>query len=318
MRQTYNPHVVWGSLVVFLLFFVVWAFLFSPPRLFPTTASDIFTIEKGASLQTIADDLGAAHFVRFPLMFRFVTRARGAQTMLVAGDYAFTKPLDVFALLERISHGKFDLLPVRVTIPEGLTKFEVASVLEKRIAHFDTKTFVENAAEGYLFPDTYYLARNASARDIIEIMEENFDTKITEIEKEIATSKRSLEDVVKMASIVELEARQSDTRKIIAGILWKRIDMNMPLQVDVSFKYINGKTTNEITDEDLKLDSPYNSYKYRGLPPTPISNPGLDALTAAVLPSKTPYLFFLSDREGTMHYAQTFEKHKINKEKYLR
>ena len=121
-----------------------------------------------------------------------------------------------------------------------------------------------------------------------------------------------------MASIIEKEARTMETRQIIAGILWKRLELGMPLQVDVSFKYINGKTTKNLTLADLKIDSPYNSYLYKGLPPTPISNPGLDAIKAAISPTKTDYLYFLSDRKGLMHYAKTYQQHLQNKELYLR
>ncbi len=92
----------------------------------------------------------------------------------------------------------------------------------------------------------------------------------------------------------------------------------MPLQVDVSFKYINGKGTSELTGDDLEIDSPYNSYKYAGLPPTPIANPGLDSIRAALLPIESPYFYFLSDKDGVMHYAATFEEHKKNKLLYLR
>jgi UPF0755 protein len=125
-------------------------------------------------------------------------------------------------------------------------------------------------------------------------------------------------DIIKMASIVEEEGRTMETREIIAGILWKRISIKMPLQVDSSFKYINGKTTATLTTEDLKIDSPYNSYTNRGLPPTPISNPGLAAIRATINPIKTPYLYFLSDKNGNMHYAITFEEHVENKLKYLK
>ena len=102
----------------------------------------------------------------------------------------------------------------------------------------------------------------------------------------------------------------SETRQIISDILWKRIETGMPLQVDVSFKYVNGKTTAQLTHADLAIDSPYNSYRYEGLPPTPIANPGLDSILAAITPKDTKYLFFLSDAHGTMHYAATFEEHK--------
>jgi UPF0755 protein len=121
-----------------------------------------------------------------------------------------------------------------------------------------------------------------------------------------------------MASILEAEARTTETRKIISGILWKRMEIGMPLQVDAPFQYIIGKNTFQLTTNDLKFDSPYNTYKYKGLPPGPIGNPGLDAISATVNPIKTNYLYYLSDVRGNMHYAKTFAEHVINKEKYLK
>lgn len=319
-RHTEQPaekRVVWGSLAVFVAVLFVWGVLFAAPSSFPTDASDVFTVNRGASLESISTELAAHGFLRSPLLFRVIVHLRGDQRNLVAGDYSFNKPLDVFELAGHIARGEFNLLPVKITIPEGLNKFEIAAILQKHIARFDTIEFIERAPEGYLFPDTYFFPRNATPQHVIATMRENFYTKVATIKDKIDASGRSLPDIVSVASIVELEARQTSTRKIVAGILWKRLDMKMPLQVDVSFRYINGKTTQDLTTEDLAIDSPYNSYKYKGLPPTPLGNPGLAALGATLEPTKTPYLFFLSDHDGTMHYAKTFDEHKKNREMYL-
>ena len=147
-------------------------------------------------------------------------------------------------------------------------------------------------------------------------MNNNFNEKIASTPS-IATSTFKLKDIIIMASLVELEARTTESRKIIAGILWKRLSLGMPLQVDSVFLYINGKNTYELTTMDLKIKSPYNTYLYKGLPRGPIGNPGLDALQSTVDPTKTKYLYFLSSHDGAMHYAKTFEEHKRNREKYL-
>jgi len=120
-----------------------------------------------------------------------------------------------------------------------------------------------------------------------------------------------------MASILEGEALTTSDRKLVAGVLWRRLEIGMPLQVDATFSYVNGKTTFELTLDDLKIDSPYNTYKYKGLPPTPINNPGLNSINAALYPTKTKYLYFLSGNDGKMHYARTFEEHKRNRQLYL-
>ncbi|MCX6701950.1 MAG: endolytic transglycosylase MltG [Candidatus Zambryskibacteria bacterium] len=170
--------------------------------------------------------------------------------------------------------------------------------------------------EGYLFPDTYFISKTAKSMDVINMMKENFEVKINSVSG-IATSTHKLKDIIIMASILEGEALPKD-RNIVAGILWKRLEMGMPLQVDSTFAYINGKNTYELTLDDLKIDSPYNTYKYRGLPPGPISNPGLEAIISAINPIKTKYLYFLTEKDGTIHYAKTFEEHKRNKELYLK
>jgi UPF0755 protein len=120
-----------------------------------------------------------------------------------------------------------------------------------------------------------------------------------------------------MASILEREANNPEDMRIVAGILWNRLDIDMPLQVDAVFGYIRQENGYTPTAEDLQLDSPYNTYRNRGLPPTPISNPGLDALLAAVQPEETPYLYYLTGRDGKMYYGRTFEDHKRNRALYL-
>ena len=120
-----------------------------------------------------------------------------------------------------------------------------------------------------------------------------------------------------MASIIEKEVITHEDMKTVSGVLWKRIAIGMPLQVDAVFPYIMGKNTFELTREDLQFDSPYNTYKYKGLPPGPINNPGLDSILAAATPAKTKYVYFLSDKDGNFHYAVSYAQHLANKKKYL-
>ena len=147
-------------------------------------------------------------------------------------------------------------------------------------------------------------------------MQNNFLVNIDSIPG-LATTTYKLGDIIIMASILEAEARTTESRKIIAGILWKRLKLGMPLQVDSTFSYINGKNTYELTLDDLQIDSPYNTYKYASLPPGPIGNPGVDAINSALNPTVTKYLYFLSSKSGKMYYATTFEQHIKNKELYL-
>ncbi|MDO8579700.1 MAG: endolytic transglycosylase MltG, partial [bacterium] len=223
----------------------------------------------------------------------------------------------------RFSHSRYDLKNIRITIPEGFNSAEIAELFskEKKFTHFDAKEFVSLVAkyEGYLFPDTYLFLPNITADDVMDIMLSNYQKRIETLAGEIKAFGRPVKDVINMASIIEEEARTAETREIIAGILWKRFDQGMPLQVDSAFVFVNGKKrSSDLTLEDLKIDSPYNTYVNRGLPPTPISNPGLDAIRDTVHPIATKYYFYLSDDEGNMHYAVTHDEHVANKEKYLR
>lgn len=171
--------------------------------------------------------------------------------------------------------------------------------------------------EGYLFPDTYLFTIDVTGEDVVETMSANFDEKIADIKQDVLRSKKDLSEIIIMASIIEREVQSVEDKKIVSGIFWKRIEIGMPLQADSTLTYEVGKTSAELSTEDLRTDSPYNTYTNRGLPPTPISNPGLDSIQAAVEPSSSPYLYFLTDEEGAVHYAKDFEEHKLNKAKYI-
>ena len=137
------------------------------------------------------------------------------------------------------------------------------------------------------------------------------------VSADIAASGHSFSDIIIMASLIEREARRSEDRRMVAGVLWNRIKKGMPLQVDAVFGYIYGRTTYSPSFDDLKIDSPYNTYKYAGLPAGPICNPGLDAIEAALHPAETKYLYYLTGRDGLMRYATTYALHKANIAKYL-
>ncbi len=289
-----------------------------PPSDYP--ANVIFTVHRGEGLAGLALDLKQENIIKSQFWFKTFSVLIGGLKGIKAGDYQLLEPESVISLAWRISEADYQLKPVRTTIPEGLNNFEISKILEKNIKNFDSKSFLSLAgtSEGYLFPDTYNFLPNIKAQEIVQELKDNFTQKIKTVEEQIKISGKSLSDIVKMASILELEARTDETRRIVAGILWTRLGLGMPLQVDSSFKYINGKGTKDLTLEDLKLNSPYNSYTNKGLPPTPISNPGLASIKAALTPIKTNYLYFLTDDEGNMHYAENYQKHLQNKSLYLK
>ncbi|MDP3770941.1 MAG: endolytic transglycosylase MltG, partial [bacterium] len=173
--------------------------------------------------------------------------------------------------------------------------------------------------EGYLFPDTYRVYADATVEDIVRKMLENFDRKLTpELREEITKSNRSLHQIVTMASIVEAEIANHDDRPTAAGLLWKRRDRGMLLQVDASVNYVTGKHDPRVSREDTAADSSYNTYKYPGLPRGPIGNPGTSAILAALRPKESPYWFFLTTKDGKTVFSRTLEEHNINVQRHLR
>lgn len=312
--------VLWCCAAISMLVMVIaiYAICVRPPAAFPVRT--IIIIKENAGLNEIVKQMYDMKVIRSPLLLRTAVIFKSGQRGVLAGNYYFEHPVGVFDVASRLTRGLFGLTPLRVTLTEGMTVSQMAVVLEDRLIDFDTNKFLELAKpkEGYLFPDTYLFLPNAKPADVIDILENNFADKIKSIDDKIKVFNKPIKDVVIMASILEAEARTTETRKIIAGILWKRLVLGMPLQVDAPFQYIIGKNTFQLTVADLQYDSPYNTYKYKGLPLGAIGNPGLDALVATVTPIKTPHLFYLSDIRGNMHYAKTFEEHVLNKEKYLR
>ena len=217
----------------------------------------------------------------------------------------------------RLLAGDFETSAIRITIPEGTSVNGISRILLEKVPEFNNREFISRAREGYMFPDTYFFRPGESTEAILSVFDNTFRGKISKIQKQITASGHTLDELLTMASILEKEASKTKDRQQIAGVLWQRIKIGMPLQVDAVFPYIMGKNTFELTREDLQFDSPYNTYKYKGLPPGPINNPGVDAILAAATPVKTKYVYFLSDKSGNFHYAVTYAQHLANKKKYL-
>ncbi|PCI29821.1 hypothetical protein COB55_01225 [Candidatus Wolfebacteria bacterium] len=306
--------------LAFVAGFFVWSILYTtygPPNNFPV--GDVVTIEEGMTLDEVTVHFENVGLVRSAIWMNVFVRVFGHEGGVVAGDYAFENGKSVMSIARRVSKGIYGLTPIRVLLPEGVTTFEIAEIMESKFPKFSGSAFLRlvKKKEGYLFPDTYFFLPNIKAEHVVEQMESNFWNQIATVQDEIDAFGKSVDDVVIMASLLEEEARKLRTRQMISGILWERIRIGMALQVDAVFPYIIGKNTYEVTLDDLKVDSPYNTYKYPGLPIGAISNPGLSSIRAAVSPIKSPYLFYLSDRQGGMHYARDFEEHKMNRRLYL-
>lgn len=291
--------------------------LWVPHPSFPVGKS--FHVKEGMTLGEVARGLADKNFVKSASLFTLAARLVGGQTSIKAGDYLFEVALGDGTVLWRLLAGYYSKDVVRLTIPEGANVREVAFLAARKLTDFDREAFIELAesAEGYLFPDTYFVSPATSPENLLHAMRENFDRRVRELGVAIAKSGRSIEEIVTMASIIEEEAPVGPDRRLIAGILWKRADDGQRLQVDAVFPYIIGKNTYQLSRKDLQYDSPYNTYLYEGLPPGPITNPGLDAILAAAEPVASPYWFYLSNRSGKMYYAVTYAEHTKNKRLYL-
>lgn len=305
-----------GSVVVICFLFFIWMAI--APRDFPERK--IVSVKSGQYLTTIAHNLEKQNIIKSPWLLKVFVVAFSGHRQALAGDYLFDKPESVIRIAYRLVNGVQGLPKFKITIMEGMTVKQIATTIKRSIPEFDSETFLVLAKpyEGYLFPDTYFLYENVSPDSVLEQLRDTFKQKIKTQLLSMQALNKPLEDIINMASIVEKEATNMEDRKIIAGILWRRLEIGMPLQVDPPFYYTLGKGSLSLTTADLRTDTPYNTYTNRGLPPTPIGNPGLGAIEATVNPTKTKYLFYLSDKSGTMHYAIDHDGHVANKVKYLR
>jgi UPF0755 protein len=292
--------------------------LIAPPREIPEGV--IIVVTSGASVPEIVEQLSREHLVRQPELLRSILRLRGSGGSVQSGAYRFDRPENLFTIAYRLESGDYNLPPARITFIEGMTVRDYAPDVAAAMPGITAEDFITSATqyEGYLFPDTYVFVPGADVATVITALRDNFERKMEPLLPQIARSGRSLSDVITLASLVEKEARTTENRRLVAGVLFNRLAKDMPLQVDAVFGYIFNRDTYSPSFKDLKVDSPYNTYLYRGLPPGPICNPGLDSIEAVLNPTPSKYLYYLTDRNGVMRYAITYQEHLANQKKYLR
>lgn len=285
--------------------------------------SKIFVVEIGEGSKSIINKLWQENLIRNKLTFYGILLQLGIRDQIQAGDYRLSPSMTAYEIAKELTHGTLDRW---ITIIEGWRKEEIA---DKVAAEFKIPAieFINNSNEGYLFPDTYLIPKDATSGALIEILENNFKNKFND-QLKIKISKLGLTELeaITLASIVEREARFEQDRVEVASILLKRLNEGTPLQVDATVQYALGYQTDQkswwkssLTFEDLRINSIYNTYVNPGLPPAPISNPGLSSLKAvANAKPNTPYLFYVSDINGKLHYARTLQDHNKNIDKYLK
>jgi len=282
------------SIIILFLFLYVW--FLSAPADFPV--GTIVKVEEGDSLRSVSLKLKTDHVIRSRVVFEAFVIIFGTDRRVISTNYYLEWKLPVYKVARRVSRGEHKMAPVAVTIPEGFNTIQIASTFASRLANFNEDKFLKEAQdlEGRLFPDTYFFLNTDNEVDVLKSMSENFNKKIKSLQPLIIKIGKSEKEIIIMASLIEGEAKGDVDRGFISGILWKRLSIGMPLQVDAAPE----------------------TYKVKGLPKSPIGNPGLRAIEAAINPQKSSYLYYLHDKDGKIYYAKSFTEHRQNITKYLK
>ncbi|MDD5772457.1 MAG: endolytic transglycosylase MltG [bacterium] len=288
--------------------------IYSPFDFVEGNKSIIITIPQSVSAREIIKILKSNRIIRNEFITRVFLKITGWDSSLLAGEYEFFSPLSTKEVLKKVHLG--EIKGIRITIPEGYTNVEIAELLAS-LKLVDKEKFValSNKEEGFLFPDTYYFYKGISEQKIIDLMREQFNNIILPLaarkDKEINLD---LRECVILASIVEKEA--NNDRKMVASVFLNRLRKKIKLESCVTVMYAIGRHKNSLYNNDLRIDSPYNTYLHYGLPPGPIGNPGRSALESVFNPAKSDFLFFVSRLDGTHEFSRTLQEHVTAKNKY--
>ena len=284
-----NIILITGFIFLFILYFL----------LSPSANKDVgIHITEGSSISSVADKLENERSVRSSFTLKIFVELLKSRTGIISGDYLIKKNSPVWVVAWQIARGYHNIAPVKIILREGLTNDQMTAIFADKLSAFRRDLFLTETEDkqGYLFPDTYFMYPGDTTAEIINKLSGNFNYKIKNILPAVEKSGKGLNKIITMASILEGEAGGKDDIGMISGILWKRIEKGIPLQVDVV------KST----------------YEDKGLPPNPINNPGIQSINAALNPIDSPYLYYLHDKSGGVHYAKTFDEHKSNIKKYLK
>jgi len=299
-------------------------------------AAENFSIQSGQGVNQISRSLDEVGLIDSRFVFETWLWFRRSEGSIQAGVYNFPANISIYEISNILQRGPEDS-QVAVTLLEGWDRNAIAKYLETSIISADDfedlssdieewradYKFLSDAPagqtlEGYIFPDTYFVDRETGANGLLIRALNNFDKKLSdEWRAEIQQQGKSIYEVITLASIIEREVPEGVDKKMVADVFLKRLKDNIGLQSDATINFITGKGLTRPSLDDLAIDSPYNTYKYRGLPPGPISNPGLDSIEAVIYPTANPYYYFLTTEDGTVIYSRTHDEHVQNKQKYL-
>lgn len=300
------------------------------------TKDIIVDIPMGSSVDGVADILEENNLIKNKFVFKLSFKMKNNYSHMKSGKYLLKQTYSNSDIIDKLVSGEIYQEGIKITIPEGSTSNEIIALLVKNelgkkqdyeelikmpSEFYDEFVFLNQkdikSLEGFLYPSTYYFEEDAKPKDILKEMLKLFKQNYTEeFEKKQKEKNLTLQEVVNLASIVEKEAILDEDRPIIAGVFYNRLEKDMPLQSDATLQYIFESRKKNMTYKDLKIDSPYNTYIEKGLPPTPIASPSIKSIKAVLYPKKTDYLYFVADVNGGNVYSKTYEEHIKNVEKY--
>ena len=317
-------------LFILILIFLGWSLL----NVSQEQTSETIVIEKGENAREIAFKLKEGNIISNPYSFLFLAFLENKWSKLQAGEYLLDSSMSSREILDILEQGK--TVKETLTIVEGWDAKDIAEYLEikgmfskqevmDKIEEFNPGQFEfladkpENLGlEGYIFPDTYFFGKNEPLENIIIETLKNFDRKLTDdLRNETKKQNKSVFEIITMASMIEKEVITFEDKQIVSGILWKRLKAGVPLQVDATVLYAMEINNGKVLTKDTKINSPYNTYKYAGLPLGPICNPGLESIKAAIYPKESAFWYYLSKPSGETVFSKTLEEHNIAKAKYL-
>lgn len=286
-------------------------------------------IKPGMTVKAIAETLATNGIISNPGDFIFATKLFRTANKLKAGAYYLYKKTAPYKAMKVIVTGKVST--VTVSIPEGLTSHEIASILSKKLEADSTKiidlthnpNFISsvhldgNSLEGYLYPDTYSFFWGASEEEILRVLVHEFHKKFSDSLKQIVTDKGwTVHKIMTLASIIEGEAILDRERPIISAVYHNRLQQRIPLQADPTIQFIIPDGPRRLLKKDLAIDSPYNTYLYAGLPPGPVNNPGISSIRAAIHPADVDYIYFVAKGDDSHIFSKTLKEHLTAKAKF--
>jgi UPF0755 protein len=321
----YKKKLIYSAIIVAVLILGYFLFFSAPQR---GANIETFSVSPQSSIGQVANKLKSAGFIKSNLAFDFVFLGISKTREVSPGGYQISKSMNVFEITQILSSPPYLKW---IVISEGLRKEEIAAILQKNLnwsddqknewINVDTNQSTDYF-EGVYFPDTYLIPVDESPANVAQRLISKFEEEFDPYAKQATAQNIKWTTAIKIASIIQREAAGKSDASLISGVIWNRLLQGMKLGMDATVQYARGDTGNgwwaPVTVADLKIDSPYNTYKYSGLPPHPISNPGIVAINASINPQKTDCLYYLHDSSGEIHCSATYQGHLKNIQTYLK